>query len=348
MLKNKKNYFVDVVIIRLSLIFLLVFYHSFAIYSRNWSSPFSFVPDISIYYWLSVCTHGFQLEAMTFISGLLLGYTIKRHPERLSFHGCVIKKIKRILLPCFIFSFIYFLIFNEKDMAWYESMYEIIIGCGHLWYLPMIFWCFVLLYYIEAFSSRSSIKLWLPISFLFCLLPLSGFLPLRIGYTTNFFIYFYIGYVLMKYNLIKSKKLKISYCFWGMLTYFFIGIILKEWVMRYEPASLIMHGVQILLMRLFHLVGALSMIVVFYIVSNIALVSNYIAKHPCFVILSGYCYGVYIYQQFILLLIYFYTNIPEMLGPIVLPWVACAVTIILSLLMCHLTLKTRFGRFLIG
>ena len=46
MLKNKKNYFVDVVIIRLSLIFLLVFYHSFAIYSRNWSSPFSFVPDI--------------------------------------------------------------------------------------------------------------------------------------------------------------------------------------------------------------------------------------------------------------------------------------------------------------
>ena len=253
MLKNKKNYFVDVVIIRLSLIFLLVFYHSFAIYSRNWSSPFSFVPDISIYYWLSVCTHGFQLEAMTFISGLLLGYTIKRHPERLSFHGCVIKKIKRILLPCFIFSFIYFLIFNEKDMAWYESMYEIIIGCGHLWYLPMIFWCFVLLYYIEAYSSRSSIKLWLPISFLFCLLPLSGFLPLRIGYTTNFFIYFYIGYVLMKYNLIKSKKLKISYCFWGMLTYFFIGIILKEWVMRYEPASLIMHGVQILLMRLFHL-----------------------------------------------------------------------------------------------
>lgn len=210
------------------------------------------------------------------------------------------------------------------------------------------FLVFCITYYIEAYSSRSSIKLWLPISFLFCLLPLSGFLPLRIGYTTNFFIYFYIGYVLMKYNLIKSKKLKISYCFWGMLTYFFIGIILKEWVMRYEPASLIMHGVQILLMRLFHLVGALSMIVVFYIVSNIALVSNYIAKHPCFVILSGYCYGVYIYQQFILLLIYFYTNIPEMLGPIVLPWVACAVTIILSLLMCHLTLKTRFGRFLIG
>lgn len=348
MLKNKKNYFVDVVIIRLSLIFYWFSIILLPSIQGIGVLPFHLYRIYLYTIGLSVCTHGFQLEAMTFISGLLLGYTIKRHPERLSFHGCVIKKIKRILLPCFIFSFIYFLIFNEKDMAWYESMYEIIIGCGHLWYLPMIFWCFVLLYYIEAYSSRSSIKLWLPISFLFCLLPLSGFLPLRIGYTTNFFIYFYIGYVLMKYNLIKSKKLKISYCFWGMLTYFFIGIILKEWVMRYEPASLIMHGVQILLMRLFHLVGALSMIVVFYIVSNIALVSNYIAKHPCFVILSGYCYGVYIYQQFILLLIYFYTNIPEMLGPIVLPWVACAVTIILSLLMCHLTLKTRFGRFLIG
>lgn len=52
MLKNKKNYFVDVVIIRLSLIFLLVFYHSFAIYSRNWSSPFSF-----IYILLAVCMY---------------------------------------------------------------------------------------------------------------------------------------------------------------------------------------------------------------------------------------------------------------------------------------------------
>lgn len=62
MLKNKKNYFVDVVIIRLSLIFLLVFYHSFAIYSRNWSSPFSFVPDISIYYWLLYVHMDFNLK----------------------------------------------------------------------------------------------------------------------------------------------------------------------------------------------------------------------------------------------------------------------------------------------
>jgi len=54
MLKNKKNYFVDVVIIRLSLIFLLVFYHSFAIYSRNWSSPFSFILlAVCMYTWIS-------------------------------------------------------------------------------------------------------------------------------------------------------------------------------------------------------------------------------------------------------------------------------------------------------
>lgn len=32
----------------------------------------------------------------------------------------------------------------------------------------------------------------------------------------------------MKYNLIKSKKLKISYCFWGMLTYFFYRYYLER------------------------------------------------------------------------------------------------------------------------
>ena len=108
MLKNKKNYFVDVVIIRLSLIFLLVFYHSFAIYSRNWSSPFSFVPDISIYYWLSVCTHGFQLEAMTFISGLLLGYTIKTASRASEFPWMCDKKDKTYIITM-LYIFIYLL-----------------------------------------------------------------------------------------------------------------------------------------------------------------------------------------------------------------------------------------------
>lgn len=119
--ENSRNkYLTDVVVIRLSLIFLLVFYHSFAIYSDNWDSPFQPPPNISIYYWLSVFTHGFRLEVMTFISGLLLGYTVKRHPERMSFDGCVAKKVKRILIPCMMFSVIYFFIFSEGDKTGME------------------------------------------------------------------------------------------------------------------------------------------------------------------------------------------------------------------------------------
>ncbi|WP_455586903.1 acyltransferase family protein [Bacteroides sp.] len=346
--KNERSkYLTDVVIIRLSLIFLLVFYHSFAIYSGNWSSPFFFPLDIPVYYWLSVCSHGFRLEAMTFISGLLLGYTVKRYPERMSFNGCVIKKIKRILLPCILFSAIYFFIFSEANMTWYESVYEIMIGCGHLWYLPMVFWCFVLIFIIETYTT-TSVKVLLSITFLLSLLPLQGFLPLRLGYTINFFIYFYIGYLIMKHDVTEKIKISAFYCVLGILIYFLIGILLKEWIMELNPSSLMMHGIQILLMRASHLTGALAMILAFYGISNFAYVSGYIAKHPRFIKLSGYCYGVYIYQQFILLLLYFHTNMPIILGPVALPWVACIITICLSLLMCHLTLKTRLGKFLIG
>lgn len=211
----------------------------------------------------------------------------------------------------------------------------------------MIFWCFVLIYFIETYTS-TSVKVWLLIAIVFSLLPLQGFLPLRVGYATNFFIYFYTGYLLMKHNMTKNMKINVFHCVLGVVTYLLVGILLTEWLMELKSSSLILHGLKILLMRASHLIGAMAMIVAFYGIANFFCVSLYIARHPRFIKLSGYCYGVYIYQQFILLLLYFHTDIPILLGPVVLPWVACVVTICLSLFMCHLTLKTRLGRFLIG
>lgn len=95
----------DVVVIRLVLIFLLVFYHAFAIYSGAWINPFPACQvnavDVPLYSFMAKLSHNFQLEAMTFISGLLFGYSIKHHPEYMTFQGCIVKKAKRVLLPCF-------------------------------------------------------------------------------------------------------------------------------------------------------------------------------------------------------------------------------------------------------
>ena len=58
-------------------------------------------------------------------------------------------------------------------------------------------------------------------------------------------------------------------------------------------------------------------------------------------------FGMYIYHQFILIYVYYRTNIPVYLGNLS-PFVALLITIPSSLLLVRLTLKTNIGRWLIG
>lgn len=58
----------DVVLMRLALIFLLVLYHAFAIHTGGWLPPYTTFEPIPAYDWFGYFTHIFRLEAMTFIS----------------------------------------------------------------------------------------------------------------------------------------------------------------------------------------------------------------------------------------------------------------------------------------
>ena len=73
-------------------------------------------------------------------------------------------------------------------------------------------------------------------------------------------------------------------------------------------------------------------------------VINYLKSKPVLITLSGYCYGVYIYQQFILQILYYKTSLPLQVNIYWLPWIASFITLVLSVLLCHLTLKFKWGR----
>lgn len=149
----------DVVLIRLTLIFFLVFYHAFCPFTGAWiAPPCEDFHTIEVYKWLGLLTHNFRLESMVFISGLLFGYTLTLHPERLSFNSCIIKKVKRILLPSLLFSIVYYLLFYDLDVPLHSILLKLLNGCGHLWFLPMIFWCFVICYILERLRVTPPIK----------------------------------------------------------------------------------------------------------------------------------------------------------------------------------------------
>lgn len=63
---------------------------------------------------------------------------------------------------------------------------------------------------------------------------------------------------------------------------------------------------------------------------------------------NGLCLGIYLFQQFILQFFYYKTSMPILLGSYWLPIVGFILTLILSILLSNLTLKTKLGRFLIG
>lgn len=63
---------------------------------------------------------------------------------------------------------------------------------------------------------------------------------------------------------------------------------------------------------------------------------------------SDNCYGVYVYHQFVLVALYFFTPFVSFLHPLLTPWVGFVIILAISLLLTKLSLKTKIGKFLIG
>lgn len=64
--------------------------------------------------------------------------------------------------------------------------------------------------------------------------------------------------------------------------------------------------------------------------------------------LSAMSFGVYIFHQIIIDVMYYKTSLPHLLGEIWLPWFSLLVTTLLSFMLTFFLKKTRTGKFLIG
>ena len=110
----------------------------------------------------------------------------------------------------------------------------------------------------------------------------------------------------------------------------FVGKVIRVFVLKYGS-----------------LLYALSGSVFAWLVANKYLdkggiVSPYVFK------LNSLCFGIYLFQQFILQILYYKTDLPQLVGPYFLPWIACTITLVTSYLLSVMCLKNKIGRFLIG
>lgn len=198
-----KQHLTEVDYLRVILIFALVGYHAFAPFCGAWK-PISDV-QIPEYWWIGKLLYSFMLEAFVFVSGYVFGFQVQRKgTQKLSLRVVLHSKFKRLLLPSIVFSTIYLLVLGIEDGESVAHVcYSIIVGRGHMWFLPMLFWCFIYVAIIEKFRFRTRRVL---IAVCACTLLSYLPLPLRINSSFYYFPFFYAGYMI-QYNGLKFSTL---------------------------------------------------------------------------------------------------------------------------------------------
>ncbi len=342
-MKNNDGILEDVVIIRLLLIVSLVLYHVMAPYCAAWPK-IDGQPSIRSYWWLGKFIYSFLIPTFVFISGEVYGFQVRKKKKSITFRDTIENKFKRLILPSAFFSTIYFFLIEYKEQSVLRTIYDIFSGVGHLWFLPMLFWCFVLLYVIEKCQLKDKHV----IPFLLLMAIISYFpLPFQFRYTLFYMIYFFCGYKFteeIKNRICNTRFL--SFLLPVYLLSFWGGTILVNDYTVYHSfiiKALVQCGKNLVTI-IFSFLGMATIVTIV----NLAFSRNNLRLSPYLLNLSGCCMGVYIFQQFIIKILYKSSVLVNAVGFYWLPWIAFLIALAISLGLTRLFLKTTFGRKLIG
>ena len=214
-----------------------------------------------------------------------------------------------------------------------------------MWFLPMLFWCFLLLCLLLKVKSA---RLRLAISLVFVIAPVLP-LPLQFGTALGYLFYFLLGYELYKHKQLLIERLKPVSAVWMWLLFIVVFIALtifkKDYVSAIGDDSFAFKMIRIVADNIATLVytslGLIAMLITAIRVTDKKQLPSWVIK------VGTYCFGVYIFQQFILQILYYHTSLPLFTGTDVLPWIGFVVTLIVSLLLSYLLRLTSIGRYLI-
>lgn len=346
MSNNTKPFLADAAIIRPILIVLLVLYHAFAIFTGGWK-PLDSFPDLKVYWWLGRGSEAFMLESFVFVSGYVFGFqSINR--GALNAKPLLWSKFKRLIIPCLLFGFLYIILFEDITQPWTITVYELLNGVGHLWFLPMLFWCFVLIWIIESFHFKPYLVL--PV-LLLCSIGSFITLPFQFARSLYYMFFFYVGFLLQKehvsldgfYNSRNLLLLVVTF----LVLFPFLTILRERAIIILQDSSILMKIVYSILANLCKFIYSSVGLTMLLVIVGTALKTTP-QQLPGWVIkLGGYCMGVYIFQQFFLKYLYYHTSLPAILGPWLLPWCGFVITLVVSLLITLLFKQTRLGRQII-
>lgn len=214
-----------------------------------------------------------------------------------------------------------------------------------MWFLPMLFWCFLCGWVVLKITNKY-IR-YIIISGLFIVSIKQ--LPFQLNESFYYLIYFMMGYelYLFRENFIKRVTIKANVYSWILFIISFLVLTVAIENVKVSTESI--HG----LIKAISLVGV-KMITFIY--ASIGLFSMFITSIYCttrtklpniIIKIGSLCFGVYLFQQFILQILYFHTDIPNHVSSIILPMVGFAIALIASVTLSYLCRLTKLGRHFI-
>lgn len=228
-------------------------------------------------------------------------------------------------------------------------MLSLIEGVGHLWFLPMLFWCFVAGYPLMKFKMNDTVVLF----GLLCLSVISWIvpLPLRMGSSSYYLFFFYLGFFIYKRKdkIADMKGYTLAIISLLYITTFLVTQICINGLSIAHDSPLLMKAIVPSVKKIGIISYSLFGILTFYTLTLKLQRMQKDKQLSSFVLYANsICFGVYIYQQFILQILYYHTNFPKIVGPYCLPWLGFIIALTLSVILAHFTIKTKIGKSLIG
>ena len=347
----------DVYIVRFVAIVLIVIVHALAIYSRAWQMPEG-VANVPLYSFLSKFFVRFSLPAFVMIGGYVFGYQMIAQKREYTLLQMVKIKAKRLYIPSLLFSFLYLILFTPFDLLFsFDNFISVLSGRGHLWFLPMLFWCYIfhlLMYnkilkkYEETAPLRVNISL-VALSLMISFIPIS--IPFGLSHFFDYYFFFVFGYLLFCYKdnilpfLMRRLSVCLSVCLYILL--FIISGEINAYIIEIDHFTFLGKCLKIMFLRIDKILLGVTGILMLWTLANLYLqnTGNIISEKV--IKLLALSYGIYVYHQFVLKFIYYYTDIPQLINYYILPWVAFVLTLLISFFLTKLTLMTRIGRKLL-
>lgn len=332
-----QKYFDDINILRCLVLLCLLVYHSTAFFIGAWQPPFPYEEGTvsSIYAWVARFSYAIMLEMFTFVSGYLFASQIKGY----SLWSLVKKKFARLFIPALFWGCIYGVLLRGLFItSGWQGISDLLTGVGHLWYLPMLFWCFIFAFLLIRLLK--SPLLVLGTGLLLCVLsrllvcPFGGFLA-----ALKYLLYFLLGYYSFIYHEWIFEHLQKRW--WiviggGVFLLLFFGYYVFLPMVELPQEAMIRFGVS----TLYKCVGVLLL----YLFVN-RYMNKFELYFSLFRQLSLLSMGIYIFHQMIIEFLYY--HIYWSINVAVLPIIACFIAFFVSVLLTFMLRKIKLMRRLL-